>query len=71
MVNANTNRLVEITPCGHVVATRDLARGQSPGALFGLAAGTDAYGDPVLYYGNSNTNTLHELVLQPAGKSAS
>jgi DNA-binding beta-propeller fold protein YncE len=63
VVNANDNRLVEITPAGHVVASRDLAKHQPAGALFGLATGTDAAGQAVLYYGNSDTNTLHELVL--------
>jgi DNA-binding beta-propeller fold protein YncE len=63
VVNANDNRLVEITPVGDVVGSRDLAKHQSAGALFGLATGTDAAGQPVLYYGNSDTNTLHELVL--------
>lgn len=63
VVNANNNRLVEITPGGKVVASRDLAKSQPAGALFGLATGTDAAGDPVLYYGNSDTNTLHELIL--------
>jgi hypothetical protein len=37
---------------------------QGAGALFGLAIGTNAAGQQVLYYGNSDTNTLHELVLQ-------
>jgi hypothetical protein len=64
VASANNNRLVEITPCGKVVASVDLARHQAAGALFGLAIGTNAAGKPVLYYGNSNTNTLHELVLQ-------
>ena len=63
VVNANDNRLVEITPAGNVVASRDLAKHQSAGALFGLATATDATGHPVLYYGNSDTDTLHELVL--------
>ena len=63
VVNANNNRLVEITPGGKLVASRDLAKHQAPGALFGLATGIDAAGDPVLYYGNSDTNTLHELLL--------
>jgi hypothetical protein len=40
-----------------------LARHQPAGALFSLATGTDAAGHPVLYYGNSDTNTLRELVL--------
>jgi hypothetical protein len=46
------------------VASVDLARHQPAGALFGLAIGTNAAGQLVLYYGNSDTNTLHELVLQ-------
>jgi hypothetical protein len=61
VANANDNRLVEITPSGHVVASLDLARHEPAGALFGLAIGTDAAGNAVLYYGNSDTNTLHEL----------
>ena len=64
VANANDNRLVEITPGGKVVASVDLARHQAAGALFGLAIGTNAAGQQVLYYGNSDTNTLHELVLQ-------
>lgn len=63
VVNANDNSLVEITAGGKLVATRDLAAHQPAGALFGLAIGTDAAGDLVLYYTNSDTNTLHELVL--------
>ena len=46
------------------MASVDLARHQPAGALFGLAIGTNAAGKLVLYYGNSDTNTLHELVLQ-------
>jgi len=64
VVNANDNRLVVITSGGKLVATRDLAAHQPAGALFGLAIGTNAAGDLVLYYTNSNTSTLHELVLQ-------
>ena len=64
VVNANDNRLVVITPGGKLVATRDLAPHQPAGALFGLAIGTNAAGDLVLYYTNSTTSTLHELVLQ-------
>jgi hypothetical protein len=64
VASANNNRLVEITPCGKVVASVNLARHQAAGALFGLAIGTNAAGKLVLYYGNSDTNTLHELVLQ-------
>lgn len=64
VVNANNNSLVVITPEGRLVATRDLAAHQAAGALFGLAIGTNSAGDLVLYYTNSNTSTLHELVLQ-------
>jgi hypothetical protein len=70
VVNATSNRLVEITRCGEIVGSRDLARNQPAGALFGLATGTNADGDLVLYYGNSDTNTLHELVLDAALKHA-
>jgi hypothetical protein len=64
VVNANDDRLVVITPGGKLVASRDLAAHQPTGALFGLAIGTNAAGDLVLYYTNLNTSTLHELVLQ-------
>ena len=64
VVNANDNRLVVITPGGKLVATRDLATHQPAGALFGLAIGTNAAGDLVLYYTDSDTSTLHELMLQ-------
>jgi SMP-30/Gluconolactonase/LRE-like region len=66
VASANNNRLVEITPRGKVVASVDLARHQPAGALFGLAITTNAAGEVVLYYGNSDTNTLHELFLGPA-----
>jgi hypothetical protein len=45
-------------------ASVNLARHQPAGALFGLAIGTDTAGKLVLYCGNSDTNTLHELVLR-------
>jgi hypothetical protein len=61
VANANDNRLVEITPSGHVVGSLDLARHEPAGALFGLAIGTNALGNTILYYANSDTNTLHEL----------
>jgi len=51
VANANDNRLVEITPGGKLVASVDLARHQPAGALFGLAIGTNAAGQLVLYYG--------------------
>jgi hypothetical protein len=63
VASSNNNRLVEITPRGRVVASVNLARHQPAGALFGLAIGMNSSGRTVLYYGNSNTNTLHELLL--------
>ncbi len=61
VANGGNNRLVEITPSGRVVGSRDLAPGQPAGALFGLAVGTDSAGGTVLYYDNDNTNTIHAL----------
>jgi hypothetical protein len=61
VANANDSRLVEITPSGHVVGSLDLARHEPAGALFGLAISTNSLGNTILYYGNSDTNTLHEL----------
>jgi DNA-binding beta-propeller fold protein YncE len=61
VANAGNNNLVEITPNGHVVADRHLARGESAGALFGLAISTDSVGNPVIYYGNDIENSVHEL----------
>ena len=65
---AGNNDLVEITPQGQVVAMRDLTPGQPGGALFGLAVGTDAAGNPVIYYGNDHTNTVHALEVAPPAK---
>jgi len=65
VASAGDNTLVEITPSGQVVASRQLAPGQPTGALFGLAVGTDASGNPVIYYDNDNTNTLHALEVPP------
>jgi hypothetical protein len=60
---AGNNDLVEISPAGQVVATRDLAPNEAPGALFGLAVGTGPSGTPVIYYGDDDTNTIHALEL--------
>lgn len=61
VASSGNNTLVEMTPSGQVVASRDLAPGQPGGALFGLAVGSDPSGNPVVYYANDNTNTLHSL----------
>jgi DNA-binding beta-propeller fold protein YncE len=61
VVNAGTNTLTEIDPTtGEVQGTRILDDG-APGALFGLAATTDADGNLVVFYGDTNTNTLNVL----------
>jgi hypothetical protein len=65
---AGNNDLVEITPAGQVVAERDLAPHQAPGALFGLAVGTDASGNPVIYYGDDDTNTVGALEVPGPGR---
>ena len=65
VVNGGNNNLVEITPTGHVVATVNLAVNQPSGALFGLAATTDAAGNLVVYYVNDNENSLHALTCLP------
>lgn len=71
VVNAGNNTLNEINPTtGAVLGTRVLDTG-APGALFGLAVTTDAYGSPVIYYGNDNDNTLNQLfVPAPAAPAA-
>ena len=65
VVNGGNNNLVEITPTGRVVATINLAAHQPAGALFGLAATTDAAGNLVVYYVNDNENSLHALTCLP------
>ena len=65
VVNGGNNNLVEITPTGHVVAQVNLAANQPSGALFGLAATTDAAGNLVVYYVNDNENSLHALTCLP------
>jgi hypothetical protein len=58
---ASDNHLIELTNSGQVVAVRNLARHQAPGALFGLAATTSSTGHLVIYYTNGDQNTLHQL----------
>ena len=65
VVNGGNNNLVEITSTGRVVAKRNLAPHQPAGALFGLAASTNAAGNLVIYYVNDNENSLHTLTCLP------
>lgn len=60
---AGNNNLVEITPSGQVVRTIDLAPNQAPGALFGLAVSSND-GNPILYFGNDDNNTINALYLK-------
>jgi hypothetical protein len=58
-VNGNNGRLVEVSPSGAQVATRNLQPGPSgPGSLFGLAIVPGGKG---VYYVNDSTNTLNVL----------
>ena len=65
VVNGGNNDLVEISPTGQVVAKVNLAANQPSGALFGLAATTDAAGNLVVYFVNDNENSLHALTCLP------
>ena len=69
VVNGGNNNLVEITPKGQIVATLNLGAHQPAGALFGLAATTDAAGNLVVYYVNDNENSLHALTCLPMAQS--
>jgi sugar lactone lactonase YvrE len=62
---AGNNDLLEYTPTGTLVASLDLQPTMAPGALFGLAATTNASGQLVVYYGIDDTNTLWSLTAPP------
>lgn len=51
-------------PMAHVVGQRVLDTGAA-GALFGIAATTDASGNLVVYFTDDNTNTVNELTATP------
>ncbi len=63
LIVANTkggNKLVELTPTGHVLATKTIDT--SPTAhVFGLLASGTSDSDTVLFYTDTKTNTLQEL----------
>jgi hypothetical protein len=61
VVNSGNDTLVDMTTSGDVLGVRTLVPGGQPFGLFGLALGTDASGNEVLYYTNDSDNTLHEL----------
>jgi len=62
LVIANTvgNTLVEMTPAGQVLATKVVDSAKTP-AVFGLAASGTSDANTVLFYTDSNTNTVQEL----------
>jgi hypothetical protein len=63
LIVANTkggNKLVELTPTGKVLATKTLDTSKTAHVFGLLASGTDD-SDTVLYYTDTQTNTLHEL----------
>lgn len=65
IVNAGTNTLTEVNPTTGAVAGTQVLDGGAAGALFGLAVTSDTQGHPVIFYGNSNDNTLNMLRLNP------
>jgi hypothetical protein len=63
LIIANTkggNKLVELTPTGKVLATKTLDTSKAARVFGLLASGTDD-SDTVLFYTDTQTNTLHEL----------
>lgn len=65
VVNAGNNTLAEVNPTTGVVTGTQVLDAGAAGALFGLAVTTDNQGQPVLFYGNTNDNTLNKLQLNP------
>ena len=63
VIAANTaggNTLVEMTPAGQVLATKVIDSGAGP-AIFGIAASGKNDSNTVLFYTDTNDNTIHEL----------
>ena len=64
LVVANTqgtaNTLVELTPAGQVLDTEVVGTGSTQG-IFGLVAGGTKDSNTVLYYADTNSNSVHEL----------
>jgi hypothetical protein len=54
------NELVELTPNGTVLDTEVVDTGSAP-AIFGLAASGTSDSDTVIYYTDTNDNSVHEL----------
>ncbi|MGA9946182.1 MAG: hypothetical protein WBE79_07835 [Candidatus Cybelea sp.] len=63
LIVANTkggNKLVELTPTGHVLGTKTIDRSKTA-HVFGLLATGTSDSDTVLFYTDTKTNTLQEL----------
>jgi hypothetical protein len=63
LIVANTkggNKLVELTPTGKVLATKTLNTSKTAD-VFGLLASGTSDSDTVVFYTDTQTNTLHEL----------
>jgi hypothetical protein len=67
MIVANTeggssvgNTLVELTPTGQILDTKVVDSGPAP-AIFGLAASGSSDSNTVVFYTDTNDNTVHEL----------
>jgi hypothetical protein len=63
LIVANTkggNKLVELTPAGKILATKDIDTSKTA-HVFGLLASGTSDSDTVLFYTDTETNTLHEL----------
>jgi hypothetical protein len=58
---AGNNDLLEYTPGGNLVASRDLQPNQAAGALFGMTATVTQGHSFAIYYGDDDTNTLWSL----------
>lgn len=54
------NKLVELTPSGQVLDTEVIDTGSVP-AIFGLASSGSNDSDTVIYYTDTNDNSVHEL----------
>jgi hypothetical protein len=60
VANTGNNTLVEMTQKGQVLDTKVVDKSKTPG-IFGIAANGKNDSNTVLFYTDTNTNTLHEL----------
>jgi hypothetical protein len=60
LANTGNNTLVEMTQTGQVLDTKVVDKSKTAG-IFGLAANGKTDSNTVLFYTDTNTNTLHEL----------